>query len=522
MGMTEVKALLTRLFDAELAARRAHHVEPDDKKYIKLTRAYDALLGEGGWSGLSRPSGKPASHYKTREAKSSAAELRAPTLFALARYEHKVPLYRAWLGSTRLGPRGEGLNTNLWIEDRAAGAVVVAHYTSCSTCWARATVKNFGRCPDCFDGWQHRGGTRFKKLAKLRAIEIFAEPSDALVKDAFARVKALKPEPEPEGKRAKARTAPKASKLAGKAKKIDRTPAALQLCLSGSPLPDVVTALARLPLFSKPPTHFEDDAGEKVKVPAQWVKALAAGNKKGELTANWGEDSKKYLVVDVSRQRVSVTADGAITSADQLAKLLESLPFTLCTLGGDRKIGLKLPVGFVGHPRLRWGCAFRGEGHDLLVSRRWLEFGPWQLVKRPGDLSVVFFHQLGADLPSALAQALPGHEAMISERGGYLGRDEDDAVPPLPGTYDRKKKTLEVRAAAGSSVSETEMTAACLHRARRRGAKDAIERIAWIFADASDAEAHLHQLWLRECEVWHANKRLDEGYAPKVSPPPWA
>lgn len=504
-----MKALVKRLLEAELAARRAFHTEPDQKKFIKVVRAYEALLGEGGWSGLSRPSS-----YKPK--KSKARDVRLPTLYAIARYEHgSTPLYRAWLGSHMRGPRGEGLNGNVWIEERASGPVAVAQYHSCSTCWASAKVKSGGRCPDCFDGWQHRGGMKFKKLSTLRELEVLADPSDTLVKDAFARVKALKPEP---GKPLKTRVAPKASKLAGKAKKLDRAPVALSLCLSGASLPDIVAALAKTSLFSKTPSHFSKDAGdEKLKVPASWAPRLAAGAKKAELYAHWDDDFAKYVVVDVARQRVSVTAKDAVTSADQLAKFLESLPFTLCTLGGDRKIGLKLPVGFIDHPRLRWGCAFRGAGHDALVSRRWLEFGPWQLVKRDGDLSVVFFHQLGADLPSALAQALPGHERMISETGGYVVREEDDALPPMPGKYDAKAKTLEVRVAAGASVSEAQMTAACVHRAQRRMA-----RIVWRFANERDAETHLHQLWLRECEVWHGTTRIDESYAPRATPPPWA
>ena len=137
--------------------------------------------------------------------------------------------------------------------------------------------------------------------------------------------------------------------------------------MTGRPATEIIDALARTKLFATPPTTFEGENGKPVKAPTAWAKKLAA--EKDETTASWArpsgdELSSKFIVADARRQRVDAHADGAITGRDQAIALIESIPFTLCTIGGDRSVGLKLPVGFVDHPRMRWGCAFRGEGHD--------------------------------------------------------------------------------------------------------------------------------------------------------------
>lgn len=43
--------------------------------------------------------------------------------------------------------------------------------------------------------------------------------------------------------------------------------------------------------------------------------------------------------------------------------------------------------------------------------------------------------------------------------------------------------------------------------------------------DRGDAEAHLHELWLRELECWYMDERgkhrLDADYNPTPNPPAW-
>lgn len=74
-----------------------------------------------------------------------------------------------------------------------------------------------------------------------------------------------------------------------------------------------------------------------------------------------------------------------------------------------------------GHVSLGWAAAFKGAGHDRLVSRRWLDGGPWKVIEGPEDVSLVLFHDLDADAEQALKQARPAHEQMgIGDAGGFI------------------------------------------------------------------------------------------------------
>src|SRR6185436_9555656 len=89
-----------------------------------------------------------------------------------------------------------------------------------------------------------------------------------------------------------------------------------------------------------------------------------------------------------------------------------------------------------------WACAFRGEGHDRLVSRRWLDFGPWKLRRGANDTSLVQFHALGVDAATALEQARIGHERMgISDSGGFIQARYVYAFE-LRGIYDKARREL--------------------------------------------------------------------------------
>jgi hypothetical protein len=172
-----------------------------------------------------------------------------------------------------------------------------------------------------------------------------------------------------------------------------------------------------------------------------------------------------------------------------------------------------------------WGCAFKGSGHDRLVSRRWLEFGPWRLIRGAGDLSLVQFHAFDAPPRQALAQAKPAHETMgISDEGGFLQNPYVFATK-LSGLYDAAERTLRI-VVTGRDVPAVEMLDA--RAAVKQGALTAdkpLERVLYVFTKPAEARRHLHALWLRELEVWTivdgVEQRLDGEYAPEPEPPAW-
>lgn len=242
--------------------------------------------------------------------------------------------------------------------------------------------------------------------------------------------------------------------------------------------------------------------------------------------ASWGELMQTFFEY-MPPHPVSARVPDMPKSVEAAIALLDPLPFEVASFGAihDEWLGSYRAPGFGGfHALLGWACAFRGVGHDRLVSRRWLEHGPWRLVKAGGDLSFVQFHDLAADPASALEQARHGHELMgIGPLGGYL---QDDFVfeADVKGLYLANERKLVITAA--DPVSQRAMRDACAARRQRRSdPAQPIDRIAFLFIDESLARKHLHDLWLRELECWALidgqKRRLDEGYAPVPQKPTW-
>ena len=180
-----------------------------------------------------------------------------------------------------------------------------------------------------------------------------------------------------------------------------------------------------------------------------------------------------------------------------------------------------------------WGCAFRGVGHDRLVSRRWLDFGPWRVIRRPNDTTFVQFHDLAiTDPKEAYAQAKAGHERMgISPSGGYIAWHYENLLlgaAEIGGIYQSATRTLEIVVGPGNSVTQGQMICQCARRLEHRlkpNIGERIDHVAYVFMDRGDAEMHLHELWLRELQCWYVDERgkhrLDVAYHPTPAPPAW-
>ncbi len=304
---------------------------------------------------------------------------------------------------------------------------------------------------------------------------------------------------------------------------------------SGPDLGAIAARMVRWPWFAGVPVYLEVDDRQR-KPGAGWAEAVLAA--KGSATADWDRaagEADAHLITLQQRGRghagiVLAAAPGAFSRVDEVLELLRDLPFELAsfrsvwpaewkTLGAPR-LGFGQQHAFHG-----WACAFRGAGHDRLVSRRWLDHGPWRLHRSGADdLSLVQFHDLEADAATALAQATPGHARMgIGETGGFL-----QALPrgdKLEGLYDPGTRTMEVLV-QDRSVPSAEMLSACaVRRARRSDPERPIERVAFVFVEEADASAHCHELWLRELECWTVDggtrRRLDSDHHPAPAPPPW-
>jgi hypothetical protein len=291
----------------------------------------------------------------------------------------------------------------------------------------------------------------------------------------------------------------------------------------------LMRALTTWPVFAGPPRRV---AGSDLKPPLgpDWLDRCLT-NTPAELTALWGEDWEEYALQYWREERIVLAqAPDWMDDPRMVAASLAQLPFEL---GAMRTLHLDRwqELGWEGegfgslHAELGWGCAFKGAGHDRLVSRRWLEYGPWRLIRVASDTTLVQFHDLAADADAALAQSAPGHALLgITPTSGYL-YPEHRFRHDVSGLYEAAHRRLKI-VVAGRDVEVDEMLDACVVRANQRhDPAKPIERIAYVFIDEAAARRHLHQLWLRELECWAlgpgGETRLDEDYRPSARPPAW-
>jgi len=237
---------------------------------------------------------------------------------------------------------------------------------------------------------------------------------------------------------------------------------------------------------------------------------------------------------------VKLSRLGVQPDLDTLWGLLRSLDFRVCGSAlanlqwvRDPALRSRPTSGFSNaHWAHGWMCAFKGEGHDSLVSRRWLERGPWKLLRDEAlDLSVVLFHDPDERDPAVTwAQAQPAHTRMGSgDRGGFIreGRGPNGSFAAvggyrlrsaLRGVYVPVERTFWITV-VDRQISEREMLDACAHRLHGRDHPDKpVDHVAFVFADEAVARAHMHALWLRDLQCWTVRNgeqvRLDTDYRP--------
>ena len=249
----------------------------------------------------------------------------------------------------------------------------------------------------------------------------------------------------------------------------------------------LVDALADA-LPDSPPDSCEADYEDAD--PADWLAAVRDAEESA--AARW--DGAAVIHSPGRFARLDVPLPGRDATVD----LLSDLPFTVASLSSYAEVwesehGYTPPSFADGHPPHGWACAFRGDGHQRLVSRRWLDHGPWELIRGGHDTSFVQFHPLSADAGRALDVARPGHERMgISDRGGYL--QTHPARLELRGLRDGNTHKVVVH---GREIPERELLDAC--QIRR---VEELDAVAYVFMEREQAEAELPRLWLRELQCW--------------------
>jgi hypothetical protein len=293
--------------------------------------------------------------------------------------------------------------------------------------------------------------------------------------------------------------------------------------------------LARREFNSAPPLSLWIN-GEKHSEMSDWKRTLLSSS--GESWARWralGNRQHHRLSIVPRSELVVLGIPEVFSTIESIEELLEPLAFETCVLGPaffDEWVAADYPRwGFDrGMIDLGSGCAFRGAGHDRLASRRWLDFGPWRVIRRPNDTTIIQFHDLAITDPAeAYEQAKAGHERMgISPTGGYIAWHMDGLLKGSgQGIYTPEERLLEVVVGFGNEVKQSDMLCNAALRLHHRTARTStpVERVAYVFVDEADARAHLHELWLRELECWvvddKGKRRLDLDHHPVPDPPAW-
>jgi hypothetical protein len=164
---------------AEQATRRAMYTEPDDRKFLLLVRALDAMYAGALRSGLSRAD-KSAETYASKSYVDAAAHQHARTIFALARYQSDdKEICRVWMGDTEVRDHGEGMRQGFYIMKLDGDFKIVTHLYICDGCLGAGTREDESECRMCEStGWLHDGGMEWPDLGQPLELHKLEAPSD--------------------------------------------------------------------------------------------------------------------------------------------------------------------------------------------------------------------------------------------------------------------------------------------------------------------------------------------------------
>jgi hypothetical protein len=299
----------------------------------------------------------------------------------------------------------------------------------------------------------------------------------------------------------------------------------LHVSVGGTDTSQLVADLQRVGWCPQVPPYEMSIDFEDLDDPLPLTEALARAQR--QVIALWDDPPRKLDVgVGGVVQIEGVEIELAVSSA---LEVLAAMPFDMAVFGSPHGILWRYPdVGepyrppsVPGHMLFGWGAAFRGKGHDWMVSRHWLESGPWKLWRGPNDTSLIQFHGLDVDATTALEQAKPGHADL---RAGYVQKDFLFKTE-LKGLFDKATKTMKV-IVHGRTISDQELIEWCAIRRDGRDGFEPFAKVAYIFMQEPEAQANLARIWRYGHEVWTIRGgnevRLDTEYKPPATTPAWA
>jgi hypothetical protein len=296
---------------------------------------------------------------------------------------------------------------------------------------------------------------------------------------------------------------------------------------SSDPILTVLSVYDSPTFKTRPPDRFLVD-DERTEFTGAWIEKYAK-NCGYSVGLYWGKWADTNLIFEKDGA-LSLSIINFWNTVDEVLKFFQSRPWTVATFVSVHNSWFGEEIDYAGpgfaylHGPLGWGCAFKGEGHKRLVSRRFLDYGPWHVIRdEANDITLIQFHDLNADPLTALEQAKPGHELMGNPfEGGFIQRDYQITDDEFSGLYSPDEKMLRI-IIHSRPINRRELLDVCAIRLwQLLGEDQPVERIGYVFVISQEqARQNLHDLWLREIECYviidGIEVRLDEDYTP---PPP--
>jgi hypothetical protein len=304
---------------------------------------------------------------------------------------------------------------------------------------------------------------------------------------------------------------------------------ALNISLSGPDLSALFRSVVAEPLFGAGQPQWLIVNGEEQQPWSGWERDLP-GRAKSSASAHFAAD--RFISIDPANVVKAQAPWDVDVSA--LGGMLSRLPCALAAVRGiypewDQDPDLKPPLKSFGNMHFGYGtfAAFKGEGHDRLVSRRWVDHGgPWLAHHFDADVSLLQLHDLAADARTANAQLRRAQERLGPSDTGGLIQPNFKRKLQLNLQHSERDRRASIVVDPKREVTPREMLeAATLRGSSAAGADRHIDSVAFVYIDEPAARRDLHELWLHGLECWTyingRETRIDDTYDPPPSPRPW-
>ena len=305
---------------------------------------------------------------------------------------------------------------------------------------------------------------------------------------------------------------------------------------------ELMKAICRdLEPFNKRLPTVSGDWFEEYEETEDWIDKIIPKHEH-KIRADWGdaledEYNEGWISYRPNGKMVKVQiSDYELTDAQSVIEMLAPLPWTVASFTAIYNDGVWEEYPYWGfgndHYLPGWACAFKGSGHNCLVSRRWLEHHPWYLIRdEQHDISFIQLHDVNADPITALEQAIPGNEAISL---GFINKTHPFSNHPQKLYFNREFRGIyfddtgefHVVIPAGVPATIDQMYDYCAAKYYQIFEQGTVKKLVFVFIEGKEAEPYLHDLWLRDIECLGIDPKgerykVDENYHPVYEPPQW-